>query len=844
MKVAQLKEELGRRGLPVGGRKAELAARLTSAQLDSSDQQGEMPKSGKAPSKPSRKARHAATGPAVLLVESPAKCATIAKFSGDRFVVLACNGHVRSLPSRANSVRPQEGFAMDFELVKGGGGVLSKIGAALKGARALYLATDPDREGEAIAWHVVEALRERGKLPVSLPIHRISFSSITQPAITAALEAPRSVNLQLVHAQQARQALDYLVGFSLSPVLWRKLPGCRSAGRVQSVALRLIVEREHAVLRFEPREHWSIYIDVAVGAGARASLSAKLTHDAAGDALRQFSVPNEAEAAALAESLPPAWAVRSVTRTERRRQPPPPFNTASLQMDASRRLGLPVGRVMRFAQSLYEGGLITYMRTDGVEMAPEAIEGARQYVGATYGEGEEWLPAEPRVYTQKSRNAQEAHEAIRPVTMDVTPQSLGGSVAPKELALYGLIWRRALASQMAAAVHEVLSVGIEPDGAAGGGLRARASGSRLKQPGYRALYLAAAEEEAAARADAAEEDVEAEEELGGAAEDGAGGEAEVGLDPLLETLAKGDVLSVVERQPTQHFTEPPPRFSEGSLVRNMEQLGVGRPSTYASVLRSLSERGYVTAVGKALRPLQKGELCNALLTGRRALETYVRTDFTARLEDELDAISSGDLEREARRRALFELCSASANILANCGRVAQAFLRAWWAEFEPAVAQLAESDTREVRAEVAEEVAWTLFPPAAGAVAEAGAADAAASASPADAARACPQCGTGHMELKFSRCAGGRLDWSCSSAIVIRLVPPLGRFGPFVGCSEYPSCGWTRRTRDIASESSGAAGEELAESRVVLGVLAAHAAGGGEETEGLEVSLRDGPVGW
>ena len=950
MTVAQLKQELVKRGLPGSGRKDELLSRLVA--------EGAHVPAGR-PNAPKKSAPKAAAtrgdaaisqrarpeGPIVMVVESPAKCATIAKFAGSSCIVLACNGHVRTLPSKPNSVRPAEGFAMDFELVAGAGGVLKNLGAAVRDARALYLATDPDREGEAIAWHVHEALRDRALLPDNVPVHRISFAEITQQAVTNALAAPRRINVPLVRAQQARQAVDYLVGFTLSPVLWRKLPGCRSAGRVQSVALRLVVEREHDVLRFEPREHWHLKLRVgaanargAAVADKASALEAELTH-LNGTKLEQFSLPNEAAASAARAALPAEWRVSRVQRSERSTQPPAPYNTASLQQDASNRLGLPVGRVMRLAQSLYEGvrlgggepvALITYMRTDGIQMSEHGVQSARSYIGSTFGSSAEWLPSEPRLFKTKARNAQESHEAIRPVDFSVEPRSLRGLMGDAELRLYELIWRRALASQMANALHEQLAITLVPadDGGGGGGggssssgsigsggssgrtrgsttgragaqqdapaAQARASGSRLLRPGFRQLYeMPRAVPKQAAGEALDGEGEEGGEAGGGAPTDGAGEEAEGdeedeegarGLDPLLASLSEGDVLRTQQVFPAQQWTQPPPRFNEGSLVRHLEALGIGRPSTYASILKALQERGYVTMVGRSLRPNHNGELVTALLTSPSArLEQYVNTSFTARLEARLDAISNGELD-------------------------ATAFLSDWWSEFQPAVLSVEQTDTLALREEVAERCAWMLFPTAEvarpllvgsgvavhtggaegvdGAGGAGGAADVSAAAlfewptlpaavggshpmaSPiltattvaatvaaavgtaaaataasvitevhgalqttvrngasvgtaARVSRPCPSCGTGHMVLKFSR------------------------FGPFVGCSEYPSCGWTTRPR-MPGVDGAADGAPPTPDKLALGLLPAGSPAAGEDGQwaGLEVSVRNGPVGW
>ena len=602
--VPQLKAELVKRGLPVSGKKAVLIERL-SAQI-------RPPRNGKAkvssgapssrrsakPASPQGMSVTRSDGPAVMVVESPAKCATIAKFAGDDTIVLASYGHVRALPSKANSVRPSEDFAMDFEVASGAGSVLKSLGTALRSSRALLLATDPDREGEAIAWHVLEALREKGLLPAHIPVHRVTFSEITPKAVQAALANPRAINMPLVRAQQARQAVDYLVGFSLSPVLWRKLPGCKSAGRVQSVALRVITEREHEIARFEPQEWWDLKARVLPADAARraegtdgatdddeppmGSLVAAVTH-LQGQRVRQFDLGSEEATAEAAALLPEAWRVDQVKRSQRQSGPAAPYNTASLQQDASRRLGLAVGRVMRLAQSLYEGvplgggepvALITYMRTDGVQMSEDGIEGARAYIASAFGSGTDFLLSEPRQFKRKARNAQEAHEAIRPVDMMRTPASLRGRLADAELRLYELIWRRAVGSQMANAVFEQLAITMHPAGTIEGDVPtavARAAGSRLLLPGHKILRQQPSAVPPRSQVDADEDEDEAmdneESELGVTTGEEEPQEEDARLNLLLERIGEGDILSTAELLPAQHFTEPPPRFSEGSLVR-------------------------------------------------------------------------------------------------------------------------------------------------------------------------------------------------------------------------------------------------------------------------------------
>lgn len=606
LKVSELKLELARRGLPVGGVKSELVERLRASSGGPSSRAAQT-RAGRKPTPP------AADGPTVLIVESPAKISTIRKFVGDRYELLACSGHVRALPSKPGSVRPEAGFDMSFELAPGAGRVMQAICAATRRASRVLLAMDPDREGEAIAWHVWQLLLQRRALPAGLEVERVTFGEITRSAVTAAIAAPRPIDMPLVQAQQARQAVDYLVGFTLSPVLWRKLPGCRSAGRVQSVALRLIVEREEEVLRFRPHEYWWLALAFGQPGDAAAAFAAEPT-ELRGERLRKLSLASSSAAAeAQAAMLGGApWSVAAVRRTARRLSPPAPYNTASMQLDASSRLGVPVGVIMRLAQKLYEGvpiggeprALITYMRTDSHQMSDEAVAAARQYIGAHFAP--DFLPDSPRLFAdRRKKNAQEAHEAIRPVDFAVEPASLAGAVPERELALYELIWRRALASQMSQARHETLAIHMR---AAGGAAAARASASRRLFAGFEEVLRP----------------------------DGGDG-AETAR--VLESLAEGDELALLKAEPSQHWTTPPPRYSEGGLVKRLEQLGVGRPSTYAMIMRVLQDRGYAELDARALRPLPRGQMLTALLVSQ--LERYVQYEYTARLEEDLGAAEAG-----------------------------------------------------------------------------------------------------------------------------------------------------------------------------------------------------------
>ena len=485
----------------------------------------------------------------VVIVESPAKAKTINKYLGNTYKVLASYGHVRDLAEEDGSVKPDQDFEMSWEVADRAAKHLGEITNAVKGAKKLILATDPDREGEAISWHLVEVLKQKKALK-DVEVKRVVFNAITKAAVQEGMANPREIDEQLVDAYLARRALDYLVGYNLSPVLWRKLPGSRSAGRVQSVALRLVCERELEIEKFRPQEYWTV--DAALETPAGDTLTARLIK-LDGEKLDKFALPNEAAAEAARRAIDAGkFAVASVESKPARRNPYPPFTTSTLQQEAARKLGFSASQTMRVAQRLYEGvdiggetvGLITYMRTDGVDVAPEALAATRKLIGNRYSKRH--LPDAPRVYKSKTRNAQEAHEAIRPADVDRLPESLS-TLEPDMARLYDLIWKRMVASQMEAAEFERTTIDIETaDGRTG----LRATGSVLTFDGFLALYQEGRDEPS--------DD-----------EDSA----------RLPKVAKGDAMGVTEVKPEQHFTEPPPRFSEASLVKKLEELGIGRPST-------------------------------------------------------------------------------------------------------------------------------------------------------------------------------------------------------------------------------------------------------------------------
>ncbi|MFY9289423.1 MAG: type I DNA topoisomerase [Methylorubrum rhodinum] len=677
----------------------------------------------------------------VVVVESPAKAKTINKYLGSDYEVLASFGHIRDLPAKDGSVDPEADFAMIWELEDRGSKRVSEIARALKGAEKLILATDPDREGEAISWHVIEALNAK-KVLKGIPVERVTFNAITKASVDAAMRKPREIDQALVDAYLARRALDYLVGFNLSPVLWRKLPGAKSAGRVQSVALRLVVEREMEIERFRPREYWSLVATLVTEKGG--VFEARLV-GADGKRIQRLDIGNGEAAAAFKRDLELAtFQVASVEAKPAKRHPQPPFTTSTLQQEASRKLGMAPAQTMRVAQKLYEGvdvggetvGIITYMRTDGVDMAPEAIADARRVIGKEFGDT--YVPDVPRKYTVKAKNAQEAHEAVRPTDMGRLPKNVARFLEPEQAKLYELIWTRTVASQMESAEFERTTVDI----AAQVGprqLELRATGQVVTFDGFLALYQEGKDDE---------ED-----------EDG----------KRLPAMKANDPLKRERIASTQHFTEPPPRYSEASLVKRMEELGIGRPSTYAAVLQTLRDREYVKIEKKRLQPEDKGRLVTGFLES--FFKRYVEYDFTASLEEQLDRVSNAEIDWRA-------------------------VLRDFWRDFSAAI-----GGTKELRvAEVLEALNGLLgphiFP------------DKGDGSDP----RACPTCGSGQLSLK------------------------LGKFGAFIGCSNYPECKYTRQLSASAVEGEGD-GSSADGGQPGVRVL------GEDPATGLPVSLRDGRFG-
>ena len=630
----------------------------------------------------------------LVVVESPAKARTIEKYLGPDYKVLASFGHVRDLPSKDGSVRPDEDFAMSWDMDTKGRQKVRDIESALKASDKLILATDPDREGEAISWHLLEVLMKK-KMFRDKPVERVTFNAITKKAVTDAIRNPRQIDMELVEAYLARRALDYLVGFNLSPVLWRKLPGARSAGRVQSVALRLICERENEIDRFEPREYWTVQGLMRTSGGTFPARLVRLD----GDKLGKFDLGTEALAMAAKAAVESAdLSVASVEAKPVTRNPQAPFTTSTMQQEASRKLGFSATRTMQTAQRLYEGvdiggetvGLITYMRTDGVSMVGEAISDCRGTIQNEFGA--DYLPQSPRKYSSKAKNAQEAHEAVRPTGFSRTPGSLGlsGDMAK----LYDLIWKRAMASQMASAKLERTTVEITD---ADDTLTLRATGQVVRFDGFLKLY-----EESKPRKKEDEEN-----------------------DTSLPAVSKGEDATASKVAAEQHFTQPPPRYSEASLVKRMEELGIGRPSTYASILKVLQDRGYVELDKRRFVPDDKGRLVTAFL--EEFFPRYVQYDYTADVEQRLDLVSAGELDWKA-------------------------FLRDFWDKFHANVEGMTEMRTTQVLDALNVALAPLVFPER-------------EDGSP---PRECPRCKEGELSLK------------------------VGRYGSFVGCSNYPECKYTR----------------------------------------------------
>ncbi len=633
----------------------------------------------------------------VVVVESPAKAKTINKYLGSDYTVLASYGHVRDLPPKDGSVDPDHDFAMTWEVAADSRKHVKAIADALKDDNALILATDPDREGEAISWHLQEALTKRRSIRKDTDVKRVTFNAITKDAVTKAMQNPRDVDMPLVEAYLARRALDYLVGFNLSPVLWRKLPGARSAGRVQSVCLRLIVEREMEIEAFKPVEYWSVKAQLETPRGQ--SYEARLVK-LAGDKLDRMDLKTEAQAELAVQAITSrALTVQSVEAKPANRNPSAPFMTSTLQQEASRKFGMGARQTMSAAQRLYEAGHITYMRTDGIDMAPEAVSAARDAIAERFGK--DYVPASPRIYKNKAKNAQEAHECIRPTDMRRDAEALRLS-DPDQRKLYDLIWKRTLACQMAAARLERTTVEI---GSSDGQVGLRATGQVVLFDGFLRVY-----EEG--RDDVTDED---ENRLPQISEGEKAAFDSGALKPVHARASEGDSKALLSENGAvlalQHHTQPPPRYTEATLVKRMEELGIGRPSTYASIVTTIQEREYVRKDKNRLIPEEKGRIVTIFLLN--FFRKYVGYEFTANLEEQLDEVSAG-------------------------GHDYKELLARFWREFSAAISETSELRISEVLDKLDEALAPQLYPPR-----EDG-------SDP----RICPKCGVGRLHLKTSRTGG------------------------------------------------------------------------------------------
>ena len=673
----------------------------------------------------------------VMIVESAAKAKSINKYLGKDYKVLASYGHVRDLPSKNGSVDPDNDFEMVWDTDTKSAKVLREITDAVKGADKLILATDPDREGEAISWHILQVLQKRRALK-DVAVERVAFNAVTKKSVLEAIEHPRELDEPLISAYMARRALDYLVGFNLSPVLWRKLPGSRSAGRVQSVALRLICDREDEIEAFKPEEYWTIAATLKTKDAAE--VLARLTV-ADGKKIAKQDVKNEAQATAIKAAIDGQVAmVKSVERRPVKRNPYAPFTTSTLQQEASRKLGFSASRTMQVAQKLYEGidlggetvGLITYMRTDGVQMEPDAINACRSTINSQYGKS--YLPSQARIYKSKAKNAQEAHEAIRPTSFERKPKDVAKHLDKDGMRLYELIWQRAIASQMASAEMERTTVDFNVAGSDSKTYELRTVGTVVTFDGFLKIY------------DQGTDDKSDEEDSN-----------------RLPAMSEGERLDNKKVDADQHFTQPPPRFTEASIVKRMEELGIGRPSTYASTLATLRDRDYVRMDQKRLMPEDKGRLVTAFL--KNYFRKYVEYDFTADLEERLDLISDDKLQWK--------------NVL-----------KEFWTDFTGNIDEIKDLRVSEVLDALNEMLGPHIFP-----VTEEG-------VDP----RKCKACDDGQLSLK------------------------VGKFGAFIGCSNYPECRFTRQF----SETADGEGTALTPDGKELGL---------DPESGLMISLRTGRFG-
>ncbi len=665
----------------------------------------------------------------LVIVESPAKAKTINKYLGKDYQVLASFGHIRDLPSKDGSVLPDEDFAMTWELSPGGKKRLQDIIKAVKEADTIVLASDPDREGEAIAWHILEELQAK-KLLKDKKIERVVFHEITKSAVTEAIKNPRQIDDNLVSAYMARRALDYLVGFTLSPVLWRKLPGSKSAGRVQSVALRLVCERENEIERFKAEEYWTI--DAELFTQTKALIKSHLIQ-LDGKKLEKFDINTEAKALeAKAKIEAQDYSIANVERKKANRYPAPPFTTSTLQQEAARKLRFSAKKTMQVAQKLYEDGYITYMRTDAVNLSQEAISACRDAILKYFGEA--YLPKSAKEYKTKSKNAQEAHEAIRPSDVMNTPKKMEAKLDTDGYKLYELIWKRTVACQMNPAVlDKVVIDAVSADTK----IMLRANGQVIEFDGFLKLYQESKDD--------SDDDDE---------------------NRILPNVTVGEAVDKGEITPEQHFTTPPPRFTEASLVKKLEELGIGRPSTYASIIAVLQERKYVRVEKLRFIPEDRGRIVTVFL--ENFFKKYVEYDFTAQLEEYLDNVSAGEMEWKK-------------------------LLGGFWVKFIKNIDAVKPLQISEVIDKIDEVLSFHLFPPR-----EDG-------SDP----RVCPECGKGRLSIK------------------------LGKFGAFIGCSNYPECKYTKPLVDTSDEEAAATPQVKPGEEKVIG-----------EMNGMNIYLKKGPYGF
>lgn len=665
----------------------------------------------------------------LVVVESPAKAKTINKYLGEDYKVLASYGHIRDLPSKDGSVNPDEDFKMVWELSAGGKKRLNDIIAALKNCDTLVLASDPDREGEAIAWHILEELSSKKKLK-GKNIERVVFHEITKHAVTEAIQNPRQIDENLVSAYMARRALDYLVGFTLSPVLWRKLPGSKSAGRVQSVALRLICEREMEIEKFKPEEYWTVDVDLATKEDA---LIPSHLINLDGKKLEKFDINTEEKAEEAKKKIEAqSFTISKIERKKANRYPAPPFTTSTLQQEAARKLRFSAKKTMQIAQHLYEAGYITYMRTDAVNLSVEAITACREAILKYFGES--YLPKTAKEYKTKSKNAQEAHEAIRPADVLNTPKKMEGKIDQDEYKLYELIWKRTIACQMEPAVLDKVVIDSLSDD---NQILLRANGQVIAFDGFLKLY-----------------------------QEGKDDDNTDDENRLLPNVTEGDAVSKKAIKPEQHFTTPPPRFTEASLVKKLEELGIGRPSTYASIIAVLQERKYVKVEKLRFIPEDRGRIVTIFL--ENFFKKYVEYDFTAQMEEHLDDISAGSMEWK--------------NLLTG-----------FWVKFYNNIQAVQPLQISEVIDKIDEVLSYHLFP------------EKEDGSDP----RLCPECHKGHLSIK------------------------LGKFGAFLGCSNYPECKYTMPLTDVKEDEEQSTDKKPSPEDKILG-----------EHCGLNVYLKKGPYGF